>query len=105
MKIINFRQAIAKGGNVMYELFNLIIKTTSKNTMFHGYRTATTNVIMVFDREDEKIKQLEEHLYMVTNAMKDNHVLFEVKLNGNILALQFTDGEMWLGLGVEKVQW
>lgn len=90
----------------MCDIMHLIFKINQENVTFYGYRKARPKVNLVsFDCNDRKIKQLEERLYKITGATKDNHVLFEVKVNEYILALQFTDGNMWLGLGVEKQRW
>lgn len=90
----------------MYDIMNLVFKISKENVTFHGYRRARSKVNLVtFDRKDSKIQNLEEQLYEITGADKENHVLFEVEVNEYKLALQFTDNEMWLGLGVEKQRW
>ncbi len=95
-----------EGGNTMYEITNLNYIINKKNVTFYGYRKAQPKLHLVsFDRDDREVKRLEERLYEITGATKDNHVLFEVKLDGNILAVKFSDGNMWLGLGVEKQSW
>ncbi len=90
----------------MYDIMHLNFNISKENVTFYGYRKARPNVMLVsFDREDRKIKRLEERLYNMTEATRDNHVLFEVKVNEYRIALQFSDGKMWLGLGVEKQPW
>lgn len=87
----------------MYNTTDLYYRVSPENTKFYGYRQAFPKMPLVsFDREDREIKELEKRLYEVTGASEDNHVVFEVKVNECILALQFTDGEMCLGLGVVK---
>ena len=73
--------------------------------IFHGYRHALPKVRLVsFDRDERKIAQLEDLLYEITGVpIRDNHTVFEVKVNDEyVLALQFTDGNLYLGLGVEE---
>lgn len=90
----------------MYDIMNLNFTINEENVTFYGYRQARPKLRLVsFDRDDRKIKLLEERLYKITEAIRNNHVLFEVKVNEYILALQFTDRKMWLGLGVEKQSW
>lgn len=87
----------------MYEITNLNCIINQKNVKFYGYREACPKFhLMSFDCDDREIKRLEERLYEITGAAKDNHVLFAVELDGNILSLRFSDGNMWLGLGVEE---
>lgn len=90
----------------MYDIMHLNFKINRDNVTFYGYRQAQPKLNLVsFDRDDKQIKRLEERLYEITGAVRDNHVLFEVTVNEYTLALQFTDGNMWLGLGVEKRCW
>ena len=90
----------------MYSINSLAFMINEENVTFYGYRKASPGMYLVsFDREDKKIKRLEERLYEITKATRDNHVLFEVKVDEYTLALQFTDMKMWLGLGVEKHSW
>lgn len=90
----------------MYNIMHLNFNINKENVTFYGYRQAQPKLNLIsFDRDDREIKRLEKRLYEITGATKDNHVLFEVKVNEYILALQFTDSNMLLGLGVEKRCW
>ena len=87
----------------MYEITNLNYIINKENVTFYGYRKARPKFhIVSFDRNDREVKRLEDRLYEITGESRDNHVLFEVKLDESILALKFSDSNMWLGLGVEK---
>lgn len=90
----------------MYDIRHLHLRIHKENVTFYGYRKALPKVRLVFfEREDSEIKELEENLYKVTGEMKDNHVLFELTLDEYSIALQFTDSNMWIGIGVEKRCW
>lgn len=90
----------------MYDIIQLNLNINQENVTFYGYRQARSKLNLVsFDRDDREIKLLEERLYEITKEAKDNHVLFAVKVNEYILALQFTDDNMLLGLGVENQNW
>lgn len=90
----------------MYDIRYLNYIIDKDNVTFHHYRTAVPKLTLVtFDRDDRYVKRLEEHLYSLTGSQKDNHVLFEVKSNDCVLALQFSDSHMTLGIGVEKKYW
>lgn len=90
----------------MYDIINLLTNLNKKNVKRHGYRQARPKVYLVsFDREDIEIERLEKLLYEFTGERKDNHTLFEVRVNEYTLALQFSDDKMYLGLGVEKQPW
>ena len=90
----------------MYEITNLNYIINKENVTFYGYRKARPKFhLMSFDCDDREVKRLEERLYKITGAAKDNHVLFEIKLDESILALQFSDGNMRLGIGVEEQPW
>lgn len=90
----------------MYDFMSLGFNINKENVIFYGYRQASPKVSIVsFERDDSEIKRLEKRLYKLTGATADNHVLFEVKLGEHVLALQFSDDKMRLGLGVEKKSW
>lgn len=91
----------------MYYIRELYYTINKENVTFHGYREALPKLRLVsFERNDREIKELEERLYEITGvAIPDNHTVFEVKVDECVLALQFTDGDMWLGLGVEQQSW
>ena len=91
----------------MYYIRDLYCIISKENVTFHGYRQALPKLRLVsFDRDEREIKELEEHLYKITGvAIQDNHTVFEVKVDEYVLALQFTDRDMWLGLGVEQQPW
>lgn len=90
----------------MYNIMNLNFKINRENVTYYGYRQARPKLHLVsFNRYDSEIKRLEERLSEIAGTTKDNHVLFEVKIEEYVIALQFTDENMWLGLGVEKQSW
>ena len=90
----------------MYDIMHLNFNINQENVTFYGYRQARPKLNLVsFERDDRSIKRLEERLHKITKTTKDNHVLFEVRVDECVLALQFTDDQMWLGLGVEKQSW
>lgn len=92
----------------MYNFYyiDMIIREHPENVTFYGYRTATPKAtLMRFDSETEDIEELEETLYDVTGATRDNHVLFAVKTEDCTLAIEFSDRKMTFGIGVNEKRW
>ena len=90
----------------MYDVLRLNLLIKKSNVDFYGYRKANLKICLVaFERSDQEIEWLENRLYNLTGGQRDNHVVFAIKVEGETIALRFSDDKMYLGLGISKCPW